>query len=171
MFRTLTASVLAGIMALTPMTAKPAHAIDRELGTFLAGVGTLVIIGSLLDGRGHASVTTHPPVTHPYPVYPHPQPPVYPHRPVYPQPHRPVITPPPPPDRPIVRRHHLVLPPACLKSIQTHSSRFEYVERRCLAERVPAISLPNSCLRRVDGRNRDFTAYSAQCLRRSGYSI
>lgn len=144
----ITSAILAAAVALTSITATPAAAGNKDFEKFLLGAGTILILGSILNennrNRGYAVTPKIVTQTNPKVV-------IKPTKPAK------------------VIKQTRWLPKHCERRIATAKGPFHYMERRCLIQNAPRMSLPNGCLRRVDGINRDFTVYGSRCLRGKGF--
>ena len=143
----ITSAILAAAVALTSISATPAAAGSKEFEKFLLGAGTILILGSILsenNNRGYAVTPKIVTRTNPNVV-------IKPSKPAK------------------VIKQTRWLPKHCERRIATAKGAFHYMERRCLIQNAPRVSLPNNCLRRVDGINRDFTVYGSRCLRNKGF--
>lgn len=142
------ASALAALLTITPITAAPVAAADQgEIGRFLLGAGTLLIIGSALSARQNERTrTTKPNVIH--------------------RPTQKTFVQPPK----IRTKPTNVVPAACLRHNKYDYGPKRFFGPRCLRRNMThAARLPSQCLRRVWTKNGERQVYGARCLRRSGW--
>jgi hypothetical protein len=146
MFRTLAAIALSGALALTPLTAGPAQALDeRDILGILAGVAALAIIKNELDDREEEKRAAAAAAQRNKQHY----------------------------NRTWNHHRHRVLPGQCRFRLEDRQGRLRNViGPRCLRRNgVHLANLPSRCLRDVRTTRGFREAYVARCLKREGWEI
>ncbi len=153
MLKRLTATVLAGAIALTAIPASPARAGDDDLAKLLVGTTALIVIGSALAKNGKSDNNNKQ--VH---VYHPPKQQYRQHR----HGHQ-------------VQRHHRVskaLPGYCMTRLDTRDGPVRIFNARCLQRNYDhAHRLPQHCKREIRSHNGPRRGYSAYCLRQNGYYL
>lgn len=140
---------LALAVALSPISAAPAKALDRdETIGLIVGLAALAAIAKEIDDRNDRKkkrkeqqrVTRHAPIEPRYDRYRH--------------------------------QRSLVLPGNCVRTFDTVRGTRTVLGNRCLQRSgVNVARLPDRCERTVQTRNGPRAAFGARCLRREGYQI
>jgi hypothetical protein len=139
--------ISAAALALSPVGAPPAQAIEGEqLLGILLGIGTIYVIGKAIDDsrttstpRSRSSATGKPPQ-------------------MAPEPRR--------------NDHHRTLPGRCLNTFDTWHGRIRGFGEECLERTMARASrLPDNCAIRTRVGTRDRTIYSARCLQLEGWQV
>lgn len=161
MLKRLTATILAGAIALTAIPASPARAGDEDLAKLLVGTTALIIIGTALAKNGKkdddddGKRVYHAPEkvqTHQNRVQVHRiEPPGHGYR-----------------DQHVSRG----LPRYCLRRLDTREGPIRVFGAHCLHRNYDhANRLPQSCKREIRTHNGPRRGYSAYCLRQNGYHL
>ncbi|SDO07261.1 hypothetical protein SAMN05216196_103263 [Lutimaribacter pacificus] len=153
MSRKFIATILAGALAVTGLTAAPARADGNDVAKALAGIAAVAIIAKALDddrkdkARRHAPARAHS---------------------VRPDRHRGHVAPRPLPHR-VARKQ---LPGHCMVRVQTRHGVQNAFGQNCLQRSSRhATRLPRACAMPTRGRGHNRTFYDAGCLRSYGYSM
>ena len=138
-------------IAVTAVSAAPAHADDRRVARTAAAILGLAVVGALIHDANKDRSDKY----------------------VEPQPRRHVQPRPRVEPRPLPRRvNRKILPQQCLRSYPTRHGNTHMFGRRCLEQNYHASNrLPQNCAVRIRTDRGARTGYDARCLSRSGYSL
>lgn len=147
-------------IAITGFSAAPARAGSDELGTALAVILGLAVVGTVINKRNDEKKARRQENRQQPRPHAGRRPPEY----VQPRPR------PPHADRNVNRK---LLPQKCLYNMRTENGRsIQAFGQRCLERNYRFTnSLPQRCSRRVWTRNGAGFAYGARCLNRNGYQL
>jgi hypothetical protein len=145
------ATLTAVAIAMTAVSAAPAHADDRRAARTAATILGLAVVGALIHDATKDKDERY----------------------VEPQPRRHVQPRPRVEPRPLPRRvDRKILPQQCLRSYPTRHGNTHMFGRRCLEQNYRAVNrLPQNCTVRIRTDRGPRAGYDARCLRRNGYSL
>lgn len=153
MSRRFITTVLVGALAIASFAPKPVQAGNEELGKFLLGAATLVIIGTALeqsrrDNRGDTIIYRNHTSRDGVHYRPAPQPKY----------------------RAPAPRTRARLPNYCLRRVETYKGPRTIYGQRCLKNNYRAAhALPDQCRIRVNGPRGTRLGYRPGCLQKAGY--
>ncbi len=147
MHRQFIALILASAIAVTGLSAVPAHADNHNFGKVLAGLTALALIGIVIDRNKNDA----PPVVSQN----------------YPKQNKPLRP------RPLPRQvSRFDLPAQCLRNHEKHGGPKRLLGQRCLRNQYQfSQSLPEDCWVRFQNHQVTRAGYKPRCLRKKGYRI
>jgi len=151
-------------IVITGFSAAPARAGNDELGTALAVILGLAVVGTVINKRNDQKKARR----QEYQQQPKPR-----VRPRHVQRQQEYIQPRPRPRHVNRNVNRKLLPQKCLNNVRTENGRrIQAFGQRCLERNYQfSNSLPQRCSRRVWTRNGAGFAYGARCLNKNGYQL